>query len=159
MRLVNIAHGDLIDLSAYVAPLMVNATGMHPIPALVVVMPVIFGLGSRWGTRRGGMVLGIAQAIGAALSPTWQMLAGPLAFLLILSVRPHGLFPRTRDEWPLLESSGQRAPAESSPQCWASWCWQRCPAGAALAPCAWSPRWPLTSPWRSSGTCSPAMLV
>jgi branched-chain amino acid transport system permease protein len=45
----------------------------------------------------GGMVLGLAQAVGAALSPTWQILAGHLAFLIILIVRPSGLFPRTRD--------------------------------------------------------------
>jgi branched-chain amino acid transport system permease protein len=58
---------------------------------------IIGGLGSLWGTLIGGMVLGIAQSIGAALSPTWQILAGHLAFLLILIVRPSGLFPRTRD--------------------------------------------------------------
>ena len=58
---------------------------------------IIGGLGSMWGTLIGGMVLGIAQAIGAALDPTWQILAGHLAFLAILIVRPSGLFPRTRD--------------------------------------------------------------
>ena len=42
---------------------------------------IIGGLGSLWGTLLGGMVLGIAQAIGAALSPTWQILAGHIAFL------------------------------------------------------------------------------
>jgi branched-chain amino acid transport system permease protein len=58
---------------------------------------IIGGLGSMWGTLVGGMVLGIAQAVGSALSPTWQILAGHIAFLLILIVRPSGLFPRTRD--------------------------------------------------------------
>src|SRR5271170_8113195 len=58
---------------------------------------IIGGLGSMWGTLIGGMVLGIAQAIGASLDPTWQILAGHLAFLAILIVRPSGLFPRTRD--------------------------------------------------------------
>jgi branched-chain amino acid transport system permease protein len=58
---------------------------------------IIGGLGSLWGTLLGGMVLGIAQAVGAALSPTWQILAGHLAFLSILIVRPSGFFPRTRD--------------------------------------------------------------
>lgn len=58
---------------------------------------IIGGLGSMWGTLVGGMVLGIAQAVGAALDPTWQILAGHLAFLAILIVRPSGLFPRTRD--------------------------------------------------------------
>ena len=58
---------------------------------------IIGGLGSMWGTLIGGMVLGIAQSVGAALSPTWQILAGHIAFLIILIVRPSGLFPRTRD--------------------------------------------------------------
>jgi branched-chain amino acid transport system permease protein len=58
---------------------------------------IIGGLGSMWGTLLGGVILGIAQGIGAALSPTWQTLAGHVAFLLILIVRPSGLFPRTRD--------------------------------------------------------------
>jgi branched-chain amino acid transport system permease protein len=58
---------------------------------------IIGGLGSLWGTLLGGMVLGIAQAIGAALNPNWQILAGHIAFLAVLIVRPSGLFPRTRD--------------------------------------------------------------
>jgi branched-chain amino acid transport system permease protein len=58
---------------------------------------IIGGLGNMWGTLIGGMVLGIAQAVGAALDPTWQILAGHVAFLAILIVRPSGLFPRTRD--------------------------------------------------------------
>lgn len=58
---------------------------------------IIGGLGSMWGTLVGGVVLGLAQAIGAAIDPTWQILAGHLAFLAILIVRPSGLFPRTRD--------------------------------------------------------------
>jgi branched-chain amino acid transport system permease protein len=58
---------------------------------------IIGGLGSFWGTLIGGMVLGIAQAVGAALNPNWQILAGHVAFLVLLIVRPSGLFPRTRD--------------------------------------------------------------
>ena len=58
---------------------------------------IIGGLGNMWGTLIGGMVLGLAQAIGAELNPNWQILAGHLAFLAVLIVRPSGLFPRTRD--------------------------------------------------------------
>jgi branched-chain amino acid transport system permease protein len=58
---------------------------------------IIGGLGSMWGTLIGGMVLGIAQTIGAAFNPNWQILAGHVAFLVILILRPSGLFPRTRD--------------------------------------------------------------
>jgi branched-chain amino acid transport system permease protein len=58
---------------------------------------IIGGLGNMWGTLIGGVVLGLAQAVGAAIDPNWQILAGHLAFLAILIVRPSGLFPRTRD--------------------------------------------------------------
>jgi branched-chain amino acid transport system permease protein len=58
---------------------------------------VIGGLGSLWGTLVGGVALGLAQSFGAALSPTWQILAGHIAFIVLLVLRPSGLFPRTRD--------------------------------------------------------------
>ena len=57
---------------------------------------IIGGLGSLWGTLAGGVVLGVAQAIGAHINPGWQLLAGHMAFLVILAVRPEGLFPRAR---------------------------------------------------------------
>lgn len=55
---------------------------------------IIGGLGSLWGTLAGGIVLGVAQALGAQISPAMQILAGHLVFFLILAVRPRGLFPR-----------------------------------------------------------------
>jgi branched-chain amino acid transport system permease protein len=57
---------------------------------------IIGGLGNLWGTLAGGIVLGVAQAIGAKLDPGWQLLAGHLVFLAVLAVRPEGLFPRIR---------------------------------------------------------------
>lgn len=58
---------------------------------------IIGGLGSLWGTLAGGMVVGIAQTIGARINPEWQILAGHLAFLVVLVLRPRGLFPRAID--------------------------------------------------------------
>jgi len=58
---------------------------------------IIGGLGSLWGTLAGGVILGVAQAVGAKFHPGGQLLAGHVAFLLVLVVRPNGLFPRTRD--------------------------------------------------------------
>ena len=55
---------------------------------------IIGGLGNLWGTLAGGIVLGVAQTIGAQINPGWQLLAGHLAFLLVLAIRPRGLFPR-----------------------------------------------------------------
>ncbi|MFO1061095.1 MAG: branched-chain amino acid ABC transporter permease [Dongiaceae bacterium] len=56
---------------------------------------IIGGLGNLWGTLAGGVLLGVAQAVGARIDPGWQLLAGHLAFLAVLAVRPQGLFPRT----------------------------------------------------------------
>ncbi len=58
---------------------------------------IIGGLGSLWGTLAGGVVIGLAQTMGAAVNPEWQILAGHVAFVLILMVRPRGLFPRAID--------------------------------------------------------------
>ena len=58
---------------------------------------IIGGLGSLWGTLAGGVVIGVAQTVGAAVNPEWQILAGHLAFLAVLLVRPRGLFPRAVD--------------------------------------------------------------
>jgi branched-chain amino acid transport system permease protein len=54
---------------------------------------VIGGLGSLWGTLAGGVVLGVAQALGAQVDPAYGVLAGHLVFLAVLAVRPRGLFP------------------------------------------------------------------
>jgi branched-chain amino acid transport system permease protein len=55
---------------------------------------IIGGLGSLWGTLAGGVILGVAQGIGAEINPGWQQLAGHIAFLAVLAIRPKGLFPR-----------------------------------------------------------------
>ncbi len=58
---------------------------------------IIGGLGSLWGTLAGGIILGVAQSVGAALDPGWEILAGHIAFLLVLVFRPRGLFPKLVD--------------------------------------------------------------
>ena len=55
---------------------------------------IIGGLGSMWGTLAGGIILGVSQAVGAQIDPGWQLLAGHLVFLVILALRPQGLFPK-----------------------------------------------------------------
>lgn len=57
---------------------------------------IIGGLGSLWGTLAGGVILGVAQAIGAQIDPGWQVLAGHLVFIVILALRPQGLFPKVQ---------------------------------------------------------------
>lgn len=55
---------------------------------------IIGGLGSLWGTLAGGIILGVAQGIGAEIDPGWQILMGHLVFLAVLIFRPQGLFPK-----------------------------------------------------------------
>jgi len=58
---------------------------------------IIGGLGSLWGTLAGGIVVGVAQTVGAHIDPEWQILSGHVAFLIVLVIRPRGLFPRAVD--------------------------------------------------------------
>jgi branched-chain amino acid transport system permease protein len=58
---------------------------------------IIGGLGSFWGTLAGGIIIGVAQTIGGKIEPEWQILAGHVAFLIVLVLRPRGLFPRGND--------------------------------------------------------------
>jgi branched-chain amino acid transport system permease protein len=55
---------------------------------------VIGGLGSLWGTLLGGILLGVAQQIGAQVHASDQLLAGQLLFLIILVLRPQGITSR-----------------------------------------------------------------
>ncbi len=56
---------------------------------------VIGGLGSLWGTLVGGIVLGVAQTVGATIDPQYSILAGHLVFLVILA-SPRGRFLASR---------------------------------------------------------------
>jgi branched-chain amino acid transport system permease protein len=55
---------------------------------------IIGGLGNLWGTLAGAIILGVSQNIGAQINPGWQILAGHIAFLVVLAIKPRGLFPR-----------------------------------------------------------------
>src|ERR1700761_6116793 len=50
MRLVNIAHGDLIVLAAYLALVVTETLGVGPLAALVVVVPLMALIG--YGLQR-----------------------------------------------------------------------------------------------------------
>lgn len=58
---------------------------------------IIGGLGNLWGTLLGGIIIGVSQAIGAKVDPGWQLLAGHIAFLIAIVIKPNGLFPRIKD--------------------------------------------------------------
>ena len=47
MRLVNLAHGDLIVMAAYLILLIAGATGLTPFAAALLALPIMFAVG--WG--------------------------------------------------------------------------------------------------------------
>lgn len=57
---------------------------------------IIGGMGSFWGTFSGGIILGVAQAIGFRIDPGWGILIGHFVFLAMLIIKPSGLFPKTK---------------------------------------------------------------
>ena len=61
--------------------------------ALIVV--VLAGLGSMMGTFVGGLVLGVAEAASAAtFGGPYREIVGLVIFVVVLTVRPRGLFGR-----------------------------------------------------------------
>jgi branched-chain amino acid transport system permease protein len=52
---------------------------------------VIGGFGSLWGTLAGGIVLGVAQTIGAEINPQYSIIAGHLVFLAVLALPRSGI--------------------------------------------------------------------
>lgn len=66
MRLVNIAHGDLIVLAAFLGLAMVNGTGVHPLLSLIVTVPVMAAIG--YALQRGILNLTLGRDI---LPPCW----------------------------------------------------------------------------------------
>ena len=69
-------------------------TGTDTILLFAFAAVVIGGLGSLWGTLLGGVILGVAQAIGAQISGSDEFLAGYVVFLAVLVLRPQGLIAR-----------------------------------------------------------------
>ncbi|MBW1805636.1 MAG: branched-chain amino acid ABC transporter permease [Deltaproteobacteria bacterium] len=61
------------------------------------VVVVLGGMGSIVGTLAGGLILGVAEGMGAAIVGTgYRDMIGLIIFLVFLVIRPSGLFGRTR---------------------------------------------------------------
>jgi len=85
--------------SAAVAGVLVGMTFTfypHTGPQYLIVafgVVIIGGLGSMIGTFVGGIILGLAQLLGAHfLGPGFQLLSGYVILLIVLTVRPQGIF-------------------------------------------------------------------
>lgn len=107
VRLMGVDFGHVYALAAALAfaviavagVLMAVKTNFDPTlgPARLLTafeVVIIGGLGSFWGALAGGVLLGLAQSVGAWIDPGLQMLVGHIVFLLVLIVRPNGLFPK-----------------------------------------------------------------
>jgi branched-chain amino acid transport system permease protein len=89
--------GIAIATAALAGILNAVTTGVYPtLGALTLIFAfeavIIGGLGSLWGTLLGGMVLGITQVVVSQVSVPYAILASQLLFLVVLAVRPQGLF-------------------------------------------------------------------
>lgn len=71
--------GALLAMRALVMPYSGPVQLIYAFEAIV-----IGGVGSIWGTLLGGIALGVAQSLGAAISTQWFQLAGHFLFLLVL---------------------------------------------------------------------------
>jgi branched-chain amino acid transport system permease protein len=57
---------------------------------------IIGGMGSIWGTLLGGVILGLAQTLGAqAFGSAWSILVGHAVFVIVLALRPQGFLAKT----------------------------------------------------------------
>ena len=86
VALAGVAYG----MTTVISP----TTGTDTILLFAFAAVVIGGLGSLWGTLIGGIVLGVAQQIGAQINISYELLAGYLIFLAVLVIRPQGLTAR-----------------------------------------------------------------
>ena len=86
VALAGVAYGMYSQLSP--------TTGTDTILLFAFAAVVIGGLGSLWGTLLGGVVLGVAQQIGAQINISNEVLAGYIVFLAVLVLRPQGLTSR-----------------------------------------------------------------
>ena len=89
--------GIAIAAAALAGTLNAVTTGVYPtLGALTLIFAfeavIIGGLGSLWGTLVGGMLLGITQVVVSQVSVPYAILASQLLFLVVLALRPQGLF-------------------------------------------------------------------
>lgn len=101
-RVYIVAFGVAAGLAGITGTLVVVGFSVNPsiglqwtLKALIVV--VLAGLGSVRGTLLGGLLLGVAEALSSyQFGGEYREIVGLLIFLVVLSVRPEGLFGEGR---------------------------------------------------------------
>jgi branched-chain amino acid transport system permease protein len=86
--------GITICTAALFLGLRMNFDPLSGPSRLIVAFEVIVlgGIGNLWGILVGAILLGLAQSIGAEFDIRLQLLSGHLVFLLVLLIRPEGIF-------------------------------------------------------------------
>jgi len=86
--------GITICAAALFLGLRMNFDPLSGPSRLIVAFEVIVlgGIGNLWGILAGAVLLGLAQSIGAEFDIRLQLLSGHLVFLLVLLIRPEGIF-------------------------------------------------------------------
>jgi branched-chain amino acid transport system permease protein len=100
-RVFAVATGVALLVIGVAGVLMAVRTTFDPLSGPVRLLfafeaVIIGGLGNIWGTLMGGVILGMAQAVGGRIDPQFQIMAGHLVFLAILVVKPQGFFPKVQ---------------------------------------------------------------
>lgn len=99
-RVYQIAFGIAMALAAIAGVSLALTFPFTPksgVPFLIIAFGVIIlgGLGSMVGTFIGGMIFGLSQTLGGHfLGPTGQLLVPFVMVLVVLTIRPQGLFGR-----------------------------------------------------------------
>ena len=99
-RVYQIAFGIAMALAAVAGVFLGLTFPFHPTSGtsfLIIAFGVIIlgGLGSMVGTFVGGMIFGLSQTLGGHfLGPTGQLLVPFVMVLVVLTIRPQGLFGR-----------------------------------------------------------------
>jgi branched-subunit amino acid ABC-type transport system permease component len=84
---------------ALAAPFNAPAPGMDAtIIVECFVIVIIGGLGSLWGTFLGALIYGIVFNFGSVIVPNWQDVFAFLLLVVVLLIRPWGLFGRPEVE-------------------------------------------------------------
>jgi branched-chain amino acid transport system permease protein len=99
-KIYSVAMGIAMVTAAVAGTLIGTTYSFNPAtgPQYLIIafgVVIIGGAGSMLGTFVGGMVLGLAQLMGAYFFGTgYQLLSGYLILLIVLALRPQGLFGR-----------------------------------------------------------------
>jgi branched-chain amino acid transport system permease protein len=121
-RVHRAAAGIAVALAALAGTMLALRATVEPYAGPLLLISafeavVIGGIGSLWGTLLGGILLGLAQSLGALVSPAGFQLGGHLLFLAVLGARlwaqhraAHG-----RPAWPWQRSANKAVAKPAQP--------------------------------------------